>query len=177
MLQIFWFSCCISATHAAGGDGFVTNHTVMPLNKKGKRANWVPCRPDNGARKDHIISTLKFCKKSSLLVQPVKDGVSQSSLCSPCYCQVDMSREGYTTVKAQISGNSLIIWLNIRAYVFTMNVPQLSNGPFWRGLFIFREWILSTSEKHGFCLFLCLLYRLEEIPIMQSWIDAGNMSW
>lgn len=34
MLQIFWFSRSLSATHAASGDVCVTNHTLMPLNKK-----------------------------------------------------------------------------------------------------------------------------------------------
>lgn len=37
MLQIFWFLCGISGTYAASGDGCATNHTVMPLKKRGKK--------------------------------------------------------------------------------------------------------------------------------------------
>lgn len=187
MLQIFWFSCGISATHAASGDVCVTNHTVMPLNKKEKRANWVPCSPNNGVLKDDIINTLqlKSCKKSSLLFNLWKIEFLKAHCVPLGYCQVDTSSEGYATVKAQIrlcpsqqgSGNSHNILLNIRAYVLSNDYASAFKWFFIKGFFIFREWILSTSEKHGAFFLFGFFFKLEEIPILQSLIDAGNMSW
>lgn len=41
----------------------------MPLNKKAKRANWVPCSPNDGMLRDDTINTLQSkSPKSSLLL-------------------------------------------------------------------------------------------------------------
>lgn len=162
MLQIFWFSCGISATHTASGDVCVTNHTVMPLNKKEKRANWVPCSPNNGILKDDIINTLqlKSCKKSSLLFNLWKIEFLKAHCVPLGYCQVDMSSEGYAAVKAQISlcpsqqgnSNSHNILLSIRIYVFSNDYASAFKWFFLKGLLYFQR-VNTQLFRKAWCFF------------------------